>query len=52
MLRKQWAYKGLKAEFKQAVNDGWQKQFMAMCLASGVVLVQAKVTPKVVNNLN
>ncbi|KZS02866.1 Uncharacterized protein APZ42_034533 [Daphnia magna] len=39
------AYKGLKAESKQAVNDGWLKQFMAMCLSSGVVLVQAKVTP-------
>ncbi|XP_046459678.1 uncharacterized protein LOC124206083 [Daphnia pulex] len=39
------AFKGLKAESKQAVNDGWLKQFMAMCLSSGVVLVKAKVTP-------
>jgi hypothetical protein len=39
------AFKGLKAESKQAVNDGWLKQFMAMCLSSGVVLVKAKVSP-------
>jgi hypothetical protein len=39
------AFKGLKAESKQAVNDGWLKQFMAMCLSSGVVLVKATVSP-------
>ena len=43
------AYKGLSAESKQAVKDGWVCEVMVMVLPSGFVLIKAKVSLKFLN---
>ncbi|KZS15315.1 Uncharacterized protein APZ42_019146 [Daphnia magna] len=39
------AYKGISSESQQAVRDGWVIEFMAIALATQVVLMKAKVSP-------
>ena len=40
------AYKGISGESKQAVKDGWVREFMAIAISSGHVLSKAKVSLK------
>ncbi|KAK4027205.1 hypothetical protein OUZ56_016217 [Daphnia magna] len=38
------AYKGISSESQQAVGDGWVREFIAIALATQVVLMKAKVS--------
>jgi len=37
------AYKGISSESQQAVKDSWVREFMAIALATNIVLIKAKV---------
>ena len=38
------AYKGISSNWQQAVRDGWVREFMAIALATQVVLMKAKLS--------
>ncbi|KZS05261.1 Uncharacterized protein APZ42_031601 [Daphnia magna] len=39
------AYKGISSESQHAVRGGWVREFMAIALATQVVLMKAKISP-------